>query len=118
MHWWSVLPLLLMLSNGCGHFDQRPVLPGTSWAASQNHYHKDWTFLSADSVAIRFGQWGWSMRMDPAVIARDSLHLSDPNVVHYRMDADQLIVHGAYGSNERDTLTWDGERFVSNWTYT
>lgn len=94
---------------------QQPSLPGTTWAASYYYYHEDWTFVSADSVAIRIGQWGWSMPVDPKLIDADSLYLGEPEVFRYRFDGIQLIVDG---SEEQDTLTWDGERFVSNWMYT
>ncbi len=102
-----------------GHPGQRsPTLPGTTWAASFYHYHEDWTFVSADSVAIRTGQWGWSMPVDPKLISADSLYLGDPDVFRYRFDGDQLIVHGRYSGNEQDTLAWDGEHFRSNWMFT
>ena len=93
-------------------------LTGTTWAASYYHYHEDWTFVSADSVAIRTGQLGWSMPVDPKLISEDSLYLGDPEVFGYRFDGTQFIVNGRCRANEQDTLTWDGERFVSNWMYT
>ena len=94
---------------------QPPSLPGTTWAASYYHYHEDWTFVSADSVAIRSGQWGWSMPADPKLIDADSLYLGEADMFRYSFDGIQLILDG---SEEQDTLTWDGERFVSNWMYT
>lgn len=118
MQWWAVLPLLTLLSSGVAREHQPPSLPGTTWAASFYHYHEDWTFISADSVAIRSGQWGWSMPVDPKLIDADSLYLGDPEVFRYRLDGPQLIVHERYGANAEDTLIWDGERFRSNWMFT
>lgn len=106
---------LLTMADQAG---RPPTLPGTTWAASFYHYHEDWTFVSADSVSIRSGQWGWSMPVDPKLIHEDSLCLGDPEMFRYRFDGTQLIVHGRYRANEEDTLTWDGERFRSNWMFT
>lgn len=89
----------------------------TTWAANYYHYHEDWTFVSVDSVAIRTGQWGWSMPVDPKLISADSLYLGDPEVVAYRLEGDHLTLD-VHGDGGMDTLTWDGERFVSNWMYT
>lgn len=115
--WFSIAVCLILTGNNL-QGGTRPSLAGTTWAASYYHYHEDWSFVSMDSVAIRYGQWDWSMPVDPKLIDEDSLYLGDADVHHYRFDGDQLIVQGAYGANEQDTLTWDGERFVSNWMYT
>ncbi len=119
MHFaWFGIAVCLTLPGKSLQDGTPPSLPGTTWAASYYHYHEEWTFLSADSVAIRSGQWGWSMPVDPKLISPDSLYLGDPEVFHYRFDGQRLIVHGGYSDNEQDTLTWDGERFRSNWTFT
>lgn len=117
MSWWPAV-LTVALLGGRWAEEHRPDLPGTTWAASYYHYHEDWTFVSADSVAIRSGQWGWSVPVDPKLIDADSLYLGDPEVFLYRFDGQRLIVHGLYSDNEQDTLTWDGERFRSNWMFT
>lgn len=96
---------------------QPPSLSGTSWAASYYYYHEDWNFVSADSVAIRSGQWGWSIPVDPALINADRLYLGDPDVVAYHREGDHLILD-VHGDGAMDTLSWDGERFESNWMYT
>ena len=122
MRAYTAIPLLSGLVLACAafipHQDSRiEQLPGTTWAASYYHYHEDWTFVSADSVAIRTGQWGWSMPVDPKLIAEDSLYLGDPEVVAYRLEGDHLTLD-VHGDGGMDTLTWDGERFVSTWMYT
>lgn len=117
MSFWPVLPLLVLLA-GRPPDEHLPKLPGTTWAASYYHYHEDWTFMSADSVAIRSGQWGWSMPVDPKSISSDSLYLGDAEVFRYRLDGAHLIVLGRFEGNVQDSLTWDGERFRSNWTFT
>ena len=111
----SVIALVLLVAAGGQH---PPSLAGTTWAASYYHYHEDWTFLSADRVTIRSGQWGWSMPVDPKLIDQDSLYLSDPEALGYRFDGALLIVHDRYDGRKEDTLTWDGERFRSNWMFT
>jgi hypothetical protein len=110
----SMLGLSLLLATPPARL---PILPGTTWAASYYHYHEDWTFVSVESVAIRSGQWGWSMPVDPKLIDADSLYLGDPEVVAYRLLGDHLTLD-LHGDGGMDTLTWDGERFVSNWMYT
>jgi hypothetical protein len=74
--------------------------------------------VSADSVEVRSGQWGWSLPVDPASISQDSLYLSDPHVVHYWVDGPLLIVDGLFPGSGSDTLAWDGEHYRSNWMYT
>ena len=95
-----------------------PTLTGTTWAASYYHYHEDWTFLSTDSVVIRSGEWGWSFQgITDVPVSSDSLYMSDPEVIAYRLQGDHLTLD-LHGDGGTDTLTWDGERFVSNWMYT
>lgn len=118
MNRWPVLSMLTLLSSGGADPQHPPTLPGTTWTASYYHYHEDWTFVSTDSVAIRTGQWGWSMPVDPKLIDPDSLYLGDPELFRYHLEGARLIVHGRYRENEQDTLTWDGERFRSNWMFT
>lgn len=93
-----------------------PRLAGSKWTSSYYYYHEDWTFVSADSVAIRWGQWGWSMPIDTGM-PEDSLYLTDPETLAYQFDGDWLLLSiGA--SAGVDSFRWDDGRFVSKETYT
>ena len=50
-------------------------------------------------------------------IAPDSLYLGDATSTAYRLDGARLILE-LDGDGRADTLTWNGERYVSNWLYT
>ncbi|MEO8067348.1 MAG: hypothetical protein ABI599_06615 [Flavobacteriales bacterium] len=113
-----VASLLAAVQPPAGHSDPGQIsdLTGTRWAAS--YYHEDWDFISADTVVIRSGQWGWSMPADTSLISRDSLYVDDSGRYGYRWNGLHLIVADLFeGWTGPDTLTWDGGGFLSNWIY-
>jgi hypothetical protein len=106
--------LAALLGNARSATPEVPELPGTTWAASYYYYHEDWHFLSADTVAVSAGQWGWSFQgATDAPVTADGLYMWGPDPLHYRIAGPHLIVD-RYAEGAADTLTWDGEVFRSD----
>lgn len=92
-------------------------LAGTRWAASYFHYHEYWDFVSPDSVDVCFGQWGWSMPVDPSLIDPDSLYLGCERTAYRAVDSLLILDRRKNGAGP-DTFTWRDGAFRSNWMFT